>query len=68
MVVGPREGSIGSPGLGVDVSDMGGVIVLTSVSMAEHLTVGLPVVPGGHVQEGRWPTVSHEALGPHRPS
>lgn len=39
-----------------------------SNAMATHLIVGLPVVPGGQMQDGRLLMVLHSALEPHRPT
>lgn len=42
-------------------------VVGLSVATALQLSVGLPVVPGGHTQRGLWPMVWQSALSPHRP-
>lgn len=39
-----------------------------SIAMATHLIVGLPVVPGGQMHDGRLLMVLHSALEPHKPT
>ena len=67
-VVEPGIGLIdGSSTDGVSPAIGGWGVVGVSTASAEHLMVGLPVVPGGHKQTGRWPRVWQSAFSPHNP-
>ena len=51
---GGETGTIGFSGGGKDVDAIGGFGVDgVSLARAEHFKVGFPVVPGGHVHNGR---------------
>lgn len=64
----PTPGTMGLVGgKGVLSPSGGGGVTGTSVPRAVHSRVGLPVVPGGHLQEGRCPSVLQSAFSPHNP-
>lgn len=54
MEGGGETGIMGESGGGVCTSPTGdGGSVGSNTAIAEHLSVGFPVVPGGHAQTGR---------------
>lgn len=56
VVVGPAMGLIGESGCTGSLPTSGGYgFGGSSKAIAEHLMVGFPVVPGGHLHNGRFP-------------
>lgn len=63
--VGPAIGCIVISGCFGGLSVTGSNVVILSVVVALHPICGLPVVPGGHRQTGRWLIDVQSASSPH---
>lgn len=65
--VDPCMGTISSSWCGSTSSKRGLTVEGLCVNIALQCFVGLPVVPGGHMQDGRWSIVTQSAFSPQRP-